>query len=221
MADNALTAVAIVYEDIPLDIQEAKKAFFIETRELIERKPALIYDDKVYPIAVKPTADDAKEAIRIANRAALASEIRPDLAPAVIDGITPLDIDGNKNVTILSVGDLSFLPGARVLLTSDGKSRISRLSAAKVNLDNLTVEFLPAQTLIPGTYAVISGVTMVGTAKLGALPVNLGGGVLKTVGTNLVAVLSIEPIVAAGAPVADSPSLFSRAVSYVKSFFGG
>lgn len=186
---SPVASVAIAYEYKPEEEIEATRKIYADVIKPIVRKTTVEYTDKVYPITVKPTSDNAKEDTRIKTRAALASAILPNIAPVVVDGVTPLDVDGGKNVTTLSVGDLSFFKGAHILLTTDGKSRISRISAANVNLNNLTVDFLPGQVLTPGVYTVIAGRTMTGTAIPGVPPVGLSFTSLRIVGANLVATL--------------------------------
>ena len=91
----------------------------------------------------------------------------------------------------LTTGALTFGGStAKLRVNTDGASTVSLVNAAAVTLGSVTVDFNSAQNLVAGTYSVITGTSMSGTATQGTLPIGRTWTSLMFVGNNLVAVLA-------------------------------
>lgn len=107
-----------------------------------------------------------------------------NVANSVIQG-------GTGAAGTLTTGALTFNGAtAKLRVNTDGTSAISVVAAAAVTLGTVTVDFNAAQNLTAGTFNVITGTSMVGTATQGTLPIGRTWTSLTVVGNNLVAVLA-------------------------------
>lgn len=101
-------------------------------------------------------------------------------------------IQGGLGTTgTLTTGALTFSGStAKLRVNTDGTSTVSVVAAAAVTLGSVTVDFNSAQNLTAGTYNVITGTSMSGTATQGTLPIGRTWTSLTVVANNLVAVLA-------------------------------
>ena len=91
----------------------------------------------------------------------------------------------------LTTGALTFNGATAALrVNTDGTSTVSVVAAAAVTLGSVTVNFNTGLALTAGTFSVITGTSMVGTATQGTLPPGRTWTSLTVVGNNLVAVLA-------------------------------
>lgn len=91
----------------------------------------------------------------------------------------------------LNMGNLTFGSSAsKLLIDAPSTSAISTISAGLVVLNNVTVDFNSSQPLNAGTYILIYGTSMLGTATQGTLPPSRSWSSLSVLGNNLVAILA-------------------------------
>jgi fibronectin-binding autotransporter adhesin len=102
-----------------------------------------------------------------------------------------LDVGGFGTVTAMTSSTLTFTDAtSKLRVETNGTNAVSTVSSGAVALNGVTVDFNSAQSLAAGTYTLIFGTSMSGTAAQGTLPIGRAWVSLTVVANNLVAVLS-------------------------------
>jgi hypothetical protein len=102
-----------------------------------------------------------------------------------------LDVGGFGTITAMTSSTLTFTDAtSKLRVETNGTNAVSTVSSGAVALNGVTVDFNSAQNLAAGTYTLIFGTSMSGTAAQGTLPIGRTWVSLTVVANTLVAVLS-------------------------------
>lgn len=102
-----------------------------------------------------------------------------------------LGVGGFGTITAMTSSTLTFTDStSKLRVETNGTNAVSTVSSGAVALNNATVDFNSAQNLAAGTYTILFGTSMSGTATQGTLPIGRTWTSLMVVANNLVAVLA-------------------------------